>query len=74
MVSKECLGQRSLALYPFLEDGSSLFGVYCLLAEIIPYLVVNDMGLEVRKPVFGGCTNITGADQPAHRGLFYSLF
>ena len=30
------------------------------------------LGLDARKPVFGGLTNNTGADQPAHPGSLIS--
>ena len=37
---------------------------------IIGYLASKYMGLDARKPVFGGVVNNKGADQPAHpRGL-----
>ena len=32
------------------------------------------MGLDVRKPVFGGSANNTGADQPAHPRSLISVF
>ena len=32
------------------------------------------MGLEARKPVFGGFANNTGADQPAHPRSLISTF
>ena len=32
------------------------------------------MGLDARKPVFGGLANNTGADQPAHMRSLISAF
>ena len=36
--------------------------------------VVCHMGLDARKPVFGGFSNNTGADQPAHPRSLISAF
>ena len=36
--------------------------------------VHHDMGLDVRKPVFTGFVNNTGADQPAHPRSLISAF
>ena len=34
----------------------------------------NNLGLDARKPVFGGFANNTGADQPAHPRSLISAF
>ena len=33
-----------------------------------------NIGLDARKPVFGGFANNTGADQPAHPGSLISAY
>ena len=37
-------------------------------------LIVYNVGLDARKPVFGGFANNTGTDQPAHPRRLISIF
>ena len=50
------------------------FRIFTDMMEWAYLSMVHHLGLDARKPVFGGVANNTGADQPAHPRSLISAF